>query len=78
MKYITGKIKKPNQTEIQEYLQKEKKHFKERNNPDYHDFGYRSYIYCDNLAKEINVTKKTKKYQLGYWLKTYDHDECAY
>ncbi len=79
IKYIIGKINKPNSKEINEYLIREKKHFKERNNPDYHDFGYRSYIYCDKLAKEIKAEKKTKKYNIiPYWLKTYTHDEWAY
>ena len=78
IKYIVGEIKKPTKKEVDIYLKKRKKYFKERNLKDYHDFGYRSYIYCDKLAKEIKVQKKSKPYHFGYWLKTYNHDEWAY
>lgn len=77
IEYIMGNIEKPTKEQINKYLDKEDKFFKIHNNIDYHDYGNKSYKYCDNLAKDLNI-KNNKKDKFSKVFLSVDYDYWAY
>lgn len=75
IEYIKGNIKYPSKEKQKNYFMNEQKFYTKHKNIDYHDMGYRSYDYCDQLAKDLNLKFKSKDKKFKHYFQTLDSDE---
>ena len=75
IEYIKGNIKQPTKEQQKNYFLDEQKFYNKHKNIDYHDMGYRSYDYCDLLAKDLNIKLKSKNKKFKHYFKTLDNNE---
>lgn len=68
LNYIKNQL---NQKYLIDYINKKKNN---NNNRDFNDYAIKSYEYCDDLAKDLNIKIKYNKYQYSYWFKSPEYN----
>ena len=66
VKMIMGKIKKPSINEMRKTLNNELERY-DKLPYEYYDLAYLSYVYCDDLSYELDISPKTKKIFSNWW-----------